>query len=300
LRPGNIMAANNQLKLSSDGIRQAGEAYASGRKRSCYEPPEAGNATLSASADIWALGITLVEVLTQRVPDWETSAGEPVVPVSLPEPFREIARNCLKRDPNARWTVPQIKARLNQKAPSLPPVAVPPPITKEAKPAGNFMPLALAIILVLAMVATIFLFRHKAAPAADNPAQQAAPKAEQMKEIPAKPAAGQPSSNNAQITASSQGQGDVMRQVAPKIAASAQRTIRGKIRLRVRDHVDPSGNVTRADLVSAGPSQYFARLVMDAAREWKFVPSSQQGERRYMLHFDLTRKGNSAHAEATK
>lgn len=300
LRPGNIMAANNQLKLSSDGIRQAGEAYTSGRKRTGYEPPEAETATLSASADVWALGITLVEILTQRMPDWKTSAGEPVVPAALPEPFREIARNCLKRDPNARWTAPQIKARLSQKPPSPPAVVVSPPVTKEAKPARNFMPLVLAVLAVLAIVAATFLLRHKAAPATDNSSQLAAPKAEQMKEMPAKPAAGQPGSNHAPIIASSPGEGDVVRQVAPQIAASAQRTIRGRIRLRVRDHVDSSGNVTRADLVSAGPSQYFARLVMDAAREWKFVPSSQQGERRYMLHFDLTRKGNSAHAEPTK
>jgi eukaryotic-like serine/threonine-protein kinase len=300
LRPGNIMATNNELKLSSDGIRQAGEAFPSAKKRSAYDPPEAGIATLSASADVWSLGITLVEVLTQRTPDWETSAGEPVVPATLPEPFRDVARHCLKRDPNARWTVPQIKTRLNQKQPSPPPVAVPPPAAKEAKPTRNFMPLALAAVVVLAIVGATVLFRHKSAPASPPNSQQAVPKAEQMGEVPAKPAAGQPGDNNAEATASSPGHGDVVRQLAPKISPSAQRTIRGRIRLRVRAHVDPSGNVTRADLVSAGPSQYFARLVMDAAREWKFVPSSQRGERRYMLHFDLTRKGNSARAELTK
>ena len=302
LRPDNIMAANNELKLSSDGIRQAGEAYPSGRKRSSYEPPEAGNTTLSASADVWSLGITLIQVLTQRVPDWENSAGEPVVPTSLPEPFREIARNCLKRDPNARWTVPQIKSRLTQARPaSAPtPVPAPPPVVKETRPERNLMVLALAALVVLAIIAATILFRHKPERAASNISPMPAPKTERMEEVPAKPGAGQPSSNHPGAATTSSRQGDVVRQVPPKISASAQRTIRGRIRLRVRAHVDRSGNVTRTDLVSAGPSKYFSRLVMDAAREWRFVPSAQGGERRYMLHFDLTRQGNSAYAEATK
>lgn len=120
-----------------------------------------------------------------------------------------------------------------------------------------------------------------------------------MREVPAKPHPAQPiTSSPAQQPRTSQA--DVVRQVPPKFAPSAQRTIRGKIKLRVRVHVDPTGNVTRADLVSAGPSKYFARLVMDAARQWKFVPASGSGERRWMLHFELTRKGNTAQAQPTK
>lgn len=309
VHPGNIMAAQNQLKLSSDSIRQAGEPYPVAQKRSRYEAPEAGKGALSASADVWSLGITLVEVLTQRVPDWENTAGEPVVPASLPEPFREIARNCLKHDPNARWTVPQIKARLNQKQPSHPSVAAAPapaqrperarkPGEEATETANKLVPLALGALLVLAVVLATVLLRHRSTPTA--PGALVAPKTEQMDAVPVKPAAGAPNGKGTAGGIASSGQGDVLRQVTPKISASAQRTIRGKIKLRVRAHVDPSGNVTRADLVSAGPSKYFARLVMDAAREWKFVASSQPGERRYMVHFDLTRSGNSAHAEAIK
>ena len=305
LQPGNIMAVNNELKLSSDGIRQAGEAYPSTRKRSSYAPPEAGRTTVSASADVWALGITLIEVLTQRIPDWETSAGEPVVPAALPEPFREIARHCVQRDPNARWTVPQIKARLTQVRPSPPPPSPvsssePAPIKKETKPAKNLMSIGLAIVIILAIAGAMLLFRHKAPSMNPDGAKLAVPKSEQMREVPAKPAPGQASSSHAAANPATSGRGDVVREVSPKISPSAQRTIRGRIRLRARAHVDRSGNVTRADLVSAGPSTYFARLVMDAAREWKFVPSAQPGERQYMLHFDLTRKGNSAFAEPTK
>jgi len=294
LRPGNIMAADNQLKLSSDSVRQAGEPNASGKKRSSYEPPESGSATLSASADVWSLGVTLVEVLTQGQPEWETSAGEPVVPASLPEPFREIARNCLKRDPNARWTVPQIKLRLNQARPA-PASAPPQPMATEGRPVRNLMPVVLAILIVLAIAGATMLFRRK--PRNTSNSQLPLPKAEQMSEVQPKPPAGQGNSGNAETRGTAPTQGDVVRQVPPKISASAQRTIRGKIKLRVRVHVDSAGNVTRTDLVSAGPSKYFARLVLDAARQWKFAPSPQERERRYMLHFDLTRHGSSAQAE---
>jgi TonB family protein len=307
LKPGNIMAADNQLKLSSDGIKQAGESYSPAKNRSGYNPPEAGSATLSPSADVWSLGVTLVEVLTQRMPDWENSAGEPVVPPSLPEPFREIARNCLKRDANARWTVPQIKTRLKEPRSSAPAMAKSQPVVAEAKraraeakPARNLIPVVLAAVVLLAVVAGTVLFRRNSTAPASNASQLAPPKAEQMEQAPAKPAPGQPSNSGAAGTlATSSGQGDVLRQVAPKISPSAQRSIRGRIKLRVRTHVDAAGNVTRADLLSAGPSKYFARLVVDAAREWKFVPSTQGG-RRYILHFDLTRRGNSAHAEQAR
>lgn len=304
LRPGNIMAVDNQLKLSSDGIRQAGEAYPAGKKTSRYDAPEVGRATLSASADVWSLGIALVEVLTQRVPDWETSAGEPVVPASLLEPFREIARNCLKRDPNARWTVPQIKASLSQPR-AMAPTAAPAPaqaaerVVPKSSSTRSLMPVAVAVLIVLAIMAASLLFRHRSSPSSAGTSQPAPQAAEQIREVPAKPHPAQPiPSSPAQTSRTSQA--DVVRQVPPKFAPSAQRTIRGKIKLRVRVHVDPAGNVTRADLVSAGPSKYFARLVMDAARQWKFVPTTGSGERRWMLYFELTRKGNTAQAQPTK
>jgi TonB family protein len=61
------------------------------------------------------------------------------------------------------------------------------------------------------------------------------------------------------------------------VSPSARDTIEGKIRVRVRVQVDASGNVTEARLESAGPSKYFARLSVEAAREWKFTPSQVQG-----------------------
>src|SRR4029077_15157071 len=39
--------------------------------------------------------------------------AEPIVPNSLPQPFLDIARHALRRDPKDRWAAPQIAARLS-------------------------------------------------------------------------------------------------------------------------------------------------------------------------------------------
>ena len=107
LRPTNIMVVDDHLKLSPDfGWRS--------RTRGIYDPPEAGLAQPAPAADIWSLGILLVEALTQQPPVWELSqGGEPEVPATLPEPFFTIARECLRVDPARRSTLAAVKARLN-------------------------------------------------------------------------------------------------------------------------------------------------------------------------------------------
>ncbi|MGB8850714.1 MAG: TonB family protein [Candidatus Acidiferrales bacterium] len=114
IKPANIMAIDDQLKLSTDGLRRAGEAISNPGD---YDPPEAVS---SPAGDVWSLGITLVEILTQRVPTWDrNSQKDPIVPESLPPLLLDIARHCLRRDPALRWTITEIGNRLNR------PVAAP-------------------------------------------------------------------------------------------------------------------------------------------------------------------------------
>src|ERR1700722_8138178 len=68
LKPADIMASGNQLKLSTDRLRRAGEPIG---KRDEYDPPET---TTSPAGDVWSLGMMLVEVLTQRLPEWDRNA----------------------------------------------------------------------------------------------------------------------------------------------------------------------------------------------------------------------------------
>ena len=115
IKPANIMAREDQIKLSSDGLRPAGESQGRLAKLSAYDPPESAAGDFSPAGDVWALGVTLVEALTQRLPVWEPAKEQELaVPPTLRAPFFEIARNCLRSDPQHRWTVAQIAAQLQQ------------------------------------------------------------------------------------------------------------------------------------------------------------------------------------------
>jgi TonB family protein len=110
VKPSNIMAVDNHLKISADAIRRTGERGLE-RVRSAYDAPEVATAGPSPAADIWALGATLVAVLTQNEPK-NVSRDRVAVPETIPQPFREIARQCLQVDPRERCTANDILSRL--------------------------------------------------------------------------------------------------------------------------------------------------------------------------------------------
>jgi serine/threonine protein kinase len=113
LKPSNILAVNDQLKLSSDTIRPAGHAESGVVRTSLYDPPELREGTISAAGDMWALGMALVEALTQRT--WAGSRGQGETTTSLlsslPSPFAETARRCLSRAPADRPTAAELEAQ---------------------------------------------------------------------------------------------------------------------------------------------------------------------------------------------
>ena len=81
------------------------------------------SAAVAASSDVWSLGVTLVEVLTQQTPvSSPESQADPTVPSTIPQPFFDIAAHCLRRDPGLRWTTAQIADCLK---PTTVPVAAP-------------------------------------------------------------------------------------------------------------------------------------------------------------------------------
>lgn len=109
LRPSNILAVGDDVKISSDSLSASGEA--AGGVRSVYDAPESASGAISSAADVWSLAVTLVEVLTQRLPD-PTQSGHAVLPAGMPSLFQDVARRCLHADPHQRWTVAQIGARI--------------------------------------------------------------------------------------------------------------------------------------------------------------------------------------------
>jgi TonB family protein len=116
LKPANILATGDHLKLSSDASSRIGESPSVPRRAGAYDPPEASSGMLTPAADVWSLGMTLVEVLTQHLPEQPAPNREPVVPVNLPAPFLEIARECLRLEPHRRIGVADIAARMNSRA----------------------------------------------------------------------------------------------------------------------------------------------------------------------------------------
>jgi TonB family protein len=97
-------------------------------------------------------------------------------------------------------------------------------------------------------------------------------------------------------------QSGVAQRVMPKVSPSARGTIQGKVKVRVKVEVDAAGNVAKATLESAGPSKYFSRAALEAARGWKFSPgqSDESGTREWTLHFAFSRAKTEVSAVRTK
>ena len=116
LKPANVMAIGDQLKLSSDGISRIGARRGPVGEPNEYDAPEVARGENPAASDVWSLGMLLVMVLTQRFPDRDAS-GEPVV-TEVAAPFGDIARHCLGRDPGGRWGLADISERAGFPSPA--------------------------------------------------------------------------------------------------------------------------------------------------------------------------------------
>lgn len=116
IKPANILAIDDKVKLSSDALFPAGESRAVSRELDAYDAPEAATAALSTAADVWSLGMSLTEALTRTLPvRQDTLQSDPLLPKHLPDPFLEIVRRSLRLDPHRRWSVGNIAAHLNPK-----------------------------------------------------------------------------------------------------------------------------------------------------------------------------------------
>jgi len=317
LKPANIMAVGDQLNISSDGISAVG-ALKGGRNKPCvYDAPEAATRGKSPAGDVWSLGVTLVECVTQQLPSWEWKGqDEPKLSANIPAPFGDIVRHCLRQDPQARWKIADIRARLQpeSQAPKTPSTVTPRAQVQRAPEKRRYL-LAAAAIIVAALLA-IWLgpklmnqgsHAQPSSPVASEPAPveasakpaqpapveapavekatgrqpeenaSAAPTAPAVSTEPAPLAAVTPKPAAAKVAAGVVG-GEAVHQVMPDVPDKARETIQGTVRVSVKVQVDSSGNVTDASVDSPGPSKYFANLALGAARGWKFTPASAGGD----------------------
>jgi TonB family protein len=299
IKPSNVMVAGDRLKLPAENIQSTGRRAKPSGPLKIYDAPEIASGELSPAADLWSLGMVLVESLTQHPPMWERwTKRDPVLPADMPQPFAEIARGCLRQDPAKRATLGEIKALLNP-APSLEEPAnefdqiAPPAVgdrTHEPTEGGRSKRRMTAIVAAVAIVLIVIVFAltrsHKSQPASQASPQPPAPVVTQP---PAQPHAQQASPRTGETT-----KGEVAERIMPDVLASANRTIHGKVDVNVRVNVDAKGNVANARLNSRGSSRYFAGKALDAARKWRFKPPQLSGQpvpSVWTLRFQFRRTG---------
>ena len=82
----------------------------------------------------------------------------------------------------------------------------------------------------------------------------------------------------------------------PDVPQSALDTIRGTIRVSVRVSIDKQGTVVDAAADDPGPSRYFERLSLEAAKQWTFTPAKLEDRRVMFVRFNFTRAGATATA----
>ena len=307
IRPANIMACGDQLKLSSDGLRRAGDPISNPGP---YDPPEA---VASPAGDAWSLGMTLVEVLTQHLPVWHRNAQEdPALPNTLSGPLLDIARHCLRRDPKRRWTISDIGSRLNP-AGAMPQPRQPIERAHVSARPRYFIPAALVLLLIVAAVVGLKVFNGgpKARPEPAATAEVMPPEPRQVENVAA-PENDRPASNEKKnldrvppapvpiqpkqpasvpVTAAS-GEG-VIHRVIPDAPQTALDTIRGTVRVSIRVNITPSGDVSGVTIDSSGPSRYFAKLAQQAAQQWKFAPTPESAGD-WILRFEFSNAGVKA------
>jgi TonB family protein len=300
IKPSNVLAVGDQLKLSADQVTSAAETNSARRRRDVYDAPETAAGIISPAGDLWSLGVTLVAALTQNTSSVE-GAQVPAALETLPEPFRGIARECLRLDPNRRCSIALIQARLQPPGRSVPAEPEVPPATRRSVSKGAVAAAVAVVALLAALVA--FYPRGKNTATGTEKVTQIAPAQASRASVPALP---QPTKKAASQGAASQGaasQGDVLHQVLPDVPQSARDTITGTIKVGVRVAVDSSGKVTTAELASPGPSPYFARLALRAAQGWEFTPPLVNGQPAasvWLLRFRFRRTSTQAAAERVR
>jgi serine/threonine protein kinase len=112
LKPSNFLVVDDKLKLASDTISSAIKPTTGTVRDALHDPPELKEGARSPAGDVWDLGITLVEALTQRTPIWPDERAETaLLPVKLPPPFVDIVRRCLSRPAANRPTALELQAQ---------------------------------------------------------------------------------------------------------------------------------------------------------------------------------------------
>lgn len=106
LAPSRVLAVEDAIKLPSECVRLLGSEPGIRVFDPAYLAPESIGENISAASDIWCLGATLFESLTQK--KWSEDSREETG--DLPEPFGSIALRCLHLDADGRASLGEVMA----------------------------------------------------------------------------------------------------------------------------------------------------------------------------------------------
>ncbi len=302
LKPSNVMAVDNQLKISSDKLHKSGECSDHAVPKP-YDAPELTRDGFAPASDVWSLGMTLAAVLTQIQPKNKDVVQQHVtVPGTIPQPLRGIVQRCLQLDPAKRCTVNDIVQQLST------PSSRATSSSREEGAVGTraderhipenrpkrwvLVPILVVALILLLWIGNKFMVHHATVPASETPAASS-----QSGDVP-------PGQSPAPFSAGEKGgRGTVLKQVMPEVSRNALNTISGRLKVGVQVAVDSSGNVSEARLVSPGPSKYFASRALNASRQWTFTPPQQDGHATasvWLLHFQFRRASVQVFPAETK
>ena len=256
----------------------------------------------------------------------EKAPNGPALPANLAPEFVDTVRRCLNLDPGQRPSASELVAQLNE-PPAAPPevtlaaglpvaaaipmaaggaVADARPMTAAGPMAAHLLSIralaariprkarasviggALGIVALSAVWGAVQLFRGRNHDEPMAPATLPSPSAS-----PTPAALERPRPSVAALPT-------VIHQEIPEVPRSVRESVRGVIKISVRVNVDRSGNVVAANLEHRASSRYFDRAATDAATKWKFAQAPDSTPRAWLLHFEFSRAGATAHATALR
>ena len=330
IKPDHILASGDRLKLSSDTVHRNGELHPS-PVTSPYDAPERSRGPISLSGDVWALGVTLFEALSGHLPGAGTE-GNSRFAAKLSPPFEEIVTGCLMRDRDRRLSIGAIRALLGRPvenavaekkpvaAPEVKqvvsalekpvpratvaasiPISVPPPPREQhtTRQSWNRRTLLIAGGVVLALAIGIGLRLARNNPEATPSASVSVAHKTAVSAAPLSAGTGAGGAKHAGVPSAP---GTVLHQVMPDIKSVARNTITGTVKVRVKVSVGADGKVTRANLAARGPSTYFAKQSLEAARQWSFTAPVRNGVPQasdWTLRFEFRKNGTKVNAQPT-
>ena len=116
-----VLAVSDTILLSTEGIRHANVTPSTERKKPDYLAPESDAQNTTFSSDVWCLGATLFEALTQK--KYEAGAFEEAA--ALKHPMGALVSSCVEPDPEKRCKLADLDRISKSKLP--PPKAKVPP-----------------------------------------------------------------------------------------------------------------------------------------------------------------------------